>query len=506
MTLLRSSLVSIVGVVALTLFAAITGMAVVTGRSGPLALTLMVLLLISVIGLTLTSWRSGTMLFFLWLLFEDLPRKFLGNNMLVYFGKDLLVALVYVSFLLDARARRERIPAFSFRVPLLAFVALGVVQVFNPASPSLLYGLLGLKVYFFYIPLVVIGYSLVRSESDLRAILLEFAIVAAIIALLGIVQGIVGLDFLNPTVLAPELEALGREVRRSSLSGALVPRATSIFVSEGRQGSFMMLAFLITFGGAAYFHVQRARGASIVFGASIITFVALMLHGSRAGFLLGLLSLGVLSSTYVLSGGTPDARHRLQAFVWATPILACVLGGAIYALFPSSVMARWALYAESLTPGSTTSELWWRLWEYPTLNFRGALESGHALLGQGIGTASLGVQYVQRLFGTAPPPPPVESGYGTLLLELGILGPLLWVIWSGTLVYASWICVRKLRGTPLFPVAAAFTWFFMLLMFPLTYGALNAYQNYLYNAFFWVMVGMLHKLAADVPEDVSGKQ
>src|ERR1035441_7073145 len=37
----------------------------------------------------LNDWRSGVLLFMVWLLFEDLARKYLGNSMTVYFAKDL---------------------------------------------------------------------------------------------------------------------------------------------------------------------------------------------------------------------------------------------------------------------------------------------------------------------------------------------------------------------------------------------------------------------------------
>lgn len=55
----------------------------------------------------LRSWRNGVYFLLAWLLFEDLARKFLGNNMAIYFAKDLLTAVVYLSFLLAYR-RKEK--------------------------------------------------------------------------------------------------------------------------------------------------------------------------------------------------------------------------------------------------------------------------------------------------------------------------------------------------------------------------------------------------------------
>jgi hypothetical protein len=55
----------------------------------------------------LNNWRNGVYFFFTWLLFEDLARKYLGNNMAVYFAKDVLVAVVYVSFIIAVRRKKN---------------------------------------------------------------------------------------------------------------------------------------------------------------------------------------------------------------------------------------------------------------------------------------------------------------------------------------------------------------------------------------------------------------
>src|SRR5437588_5521687 len=157
----------------------------------------------------LANWRMGVYLFLVWLLIEDLPRKFLGNDMRLYFAKDTLAVIVYLAFLAVAIRGREPRPRMGFLRPLVVFVGWGLVQVFNPRSPSLTYGLLGLRMYFFYIPLLFVGYALLRDERDLRRFLAFNLVLATVIGGLGIVQGIVGLDFLNPPEVAPELTLLG---------------------------------------------------------------------------------------------------------------------------------------------------------------------------------------------------------------------------------------------------------------------------------------------------------
>ncbi|HYA97738.1 MAG TPA: hypothetical protein VEH49_06550, partial [Methylomirabilota bacterium] len=47
----------------------------------------------------LNNWRHGVYIFVVWLVLEDLIRKYLGNNIAVYFGKDVLLVILYVAFL-----------------------------------------------------------------------------------------------------------------------------------------------------------------------------------------------------------------------------------------------------------------------------------------------------------------------------------------------------------------------------------------------------------------------
>jgi hypothetical protein len=81
----------------------------------------------------LNNWRNGLYFFLTWLLFEDFARKYLGNNMAIYFAKDVLAAVVYLSFFLAYR--RKEVTSFRppFLMPLLLFVWFGLMQVFNPA-------------------------------------------------------------------------------------------------------------------------------------------------------------------------------------------------------------------------------------------------------------------------------------------------------------------------------------------------------------------------------------
>src|ERR1700689_3668424 len=127
---------------------------IVAGSDTNLVMFGLSLVLVALVFNILNDWRSGVLVFLVWLLFEDLARKYLGNSLIVYFAKDFLVGIAYFSFYFAKRRGEVEIFKPPFLVPLLLFIALAFVQVFNTFSPNIMYGLLGMKLYFYYAPLM----------------------------------------------------------------------------------------------------------------------------------------------------------------------------------------------------------------------------------------------------------------------------------------------------------------------------------------------------------------
>src|SRR3984957_5377446 len=196
----------------------------------------------------LNNWRNGVYFFLSWLLFEDFARKFLGNNIAIYFAKDFFVLMVYISFF--TAFRRKEVPFFRppFLMPLLIFIWFGVMQIFNPASTSIWYGLMGVKMFFYYVPLIIVGYALVNSEAELRRFFTVNLILTLVIVSLGIAQSIIGPSFLNPAVQAEDLRLLSGLYRVSPITGLVSYRPTSVFVSAGRYANFIMVAWILVLG------------------------------------------------------------------------------------------------------------------------------------------------------------------------------------------------------------------------------------------------------------------
>ncbi len=88
----------------------------------------------------------------------------------------------------------------------------------------------------------------------------------------------------------------------------------------------------------------------------------------------------------------------------------------------------------------------------------------------------------------------IESGYGEIIMEIGIVGLILWVVMSFSIIFSAWRIVIKLRGSILFPIAFVIFWYAFLVLVPFTFNGLNTYQNFVMNAYLWLLIGVLYRL------------
>jgi hypothetical protein len=445
----------------------------------------------------LNNWRHGLYFFLAWLLFEDLARKFLGNNMVIYFAKDILVGIVYLSFFIAYRRKEKNLHVFRppFLVALVVFVWFGAIQIFNPGSTSIFFGFLGMKLYFYYMPLLVIGYALIDSESSLRRFFhINLGLMLAIVAL-GLVQSVLGHTFLNPAVPAEDIRLLSQTYREAPISGVIVYRPTSVFVSAGRFGDLLIVAWLIVFGFSGYLLLRQRRGRTFAFLALALTAAGCVMCASRGVFMWSLGS-GLVGGAAFLWGAPWRQGEARPIF---RTLRRAVLGVALAMLllfvsYPDALLNRLAVYSETLDPRSPASELVHRTRDYPLANFLAAFNSPRWPYGYGIGTVSLGGQYVARIFHVAPPTDGVESGFGAIILELGIVGLALWFIMAVAVLSSAWKVVRRLKGSPWFPLAFMIFWYAFLLLLPLTFEGMQAYQDFVLSAYLWLLLGVLFRL------------
>jgi O-antigen ligase len=209
------------------------------------------------------------------------------------------------------------------------------------------------------------------------------------------------------------------------------------------------------------------------------------------------------------SGGS--ALVIMAAFVWGAPwkqreasrvvrsVQRVILFGGLSivvlaVIFPEQINSRLAIYSETLSPYSPASELSSRTRDYPLKNFLAAFDTPRWMYGYGTGTASLGVQYVASILHVPGTGVAVENGYGQLVVEMGVVGLLMWLVLGASVSIQAWKIVKQLRGSPWFPIAFVIFWFTLMVFFPMGYINLIFYQDFLVNAYLWMFIGILFRL------------
>jgi len=102
---------------------------------------------------------------------------------------------------------------------------------------------------------------------------------------------------------------------------------------------------------------------------------------------------------------------------------------------------------------------------------------------------------VTRIMHARPMNIGVENGYGQLVIELGVVGLLLWIALAFAITRSAWQAIKNLKGTTWFPIGFAIFWFIFLLVFPMSFYGFAAYQDFVLNTYFWLMLGILFRVS-----------
>jgi hypothetical protein len=358
-----------------------------------------------------------------------------------------------------------------------------------------MYGLLGMKLYFYYIPLIFLGYAMLKAPADLDRLLNVSLIVGIVISGLGIAQSVLGVSFLTPENTEAEIYELSHLVRYSPVTHQEVFAPSSVFVSAGRFSFYLILLWILALGAQGYFLLSRKTYSMYSFvGIGVIT-VAVMITGTRTPFVF------VIGSAFVMSGaflwGAPwrwGQGHRLVKALRRGFLVGGVGLILMVEIFPTVIGGNWSFFSESLSVNGQGSELMSRMWDYPVQNLMAAVGEGDLLIGHGVGMSSLGMQYVSRFLNEPMPAYNVESGYGAIIVEMGIFGLILWFVWVSVLLWQGWKVVRLLRETVYFPLGFAIWWYAVVDLVLLMYFGMQFYQNFVNNAYLWLLTGVLYRL------------
>lgn len=326
--------------------------------------------------------------------------------------KDFLIILAYMSFLMEIVASRQRVRVRGVLIPMGVIGLLGIAQIFNPALPNLLVGLVGFKILCFYMPLVFLGYYCFRDLAAVRRFLLLLLGISVPVAAVAMWQYAVGPEALD---IMGSGFAIARVQTQGSEYGSHL-RAIGTFASPGMLAWYAMSTIVV---GVVVVGSARARRERFLAAACLfLAVLTLLVSGTRGGFVI----TAVIVSGMLFVGGR--ARYLLGGVV--------LVVGAVTAI---SMLLGEGVLGRLLTFGDVGM-----VWDRFAMPFEA---TGRALqrapMGWGLGYASVGARHVMP---GGQPLLFVENYYAKIAYELGWFG-LATFIWLS--VACAWHGVRGYR-------------------------------------------------------------
>jgi len=449
--------------------------------------------LLAAVGLLLQAWRrweTGLQALLVVVVVEGAVRKWFlpAYAEMVYFYKDALMAAVLAGYLTTRRkaplvvGRQLKV----FFVLLAAFVIYAVAVVPNPSAPHVLVSLFGLKAYCLYMPLVFLVPRMFTTKEKLAGFLRWYLVIALMVAALGVWQFMDGSQDSALNRYAWSDEATGGATQDTALfadsEGTYYVRVTSTFSFVSGLTVYLPVVFALLLGLTSLRSLRTLPAA-----ARLLYYLAMggvaataFMSGSRSV----IVNLLVVAVVFYAFTSLKDAMRRLRQFA---------VGGLLIllALVVVAPHAVDALYQRAFGGEEQIEEGRARIAEVFSFPFREAEYAG--AFGYGIGATQNSVPTLMSRLGLARTgetiPVAVESESARVMLELGVVGFLLFTLLRLGVLVTAWRACVLVRDRETKALAAAC---FAALLFSLVAG--GAVVNHTQNVYQWFLVGTVFAL------------
>jgi hypothetical protein len=389
--------------------------------------------------------------------------------------RDVLIAAVAVGGLLRIAVSRQRIRLPALSAWPLAFVAVVVVEAFNPQTAGISKVLGGFRQQLEWVPFFFFGYAIMRSRARFRRVLLLLGALALVNGAVATYQSRIGPSGLAAWGPGYQELAYGYTGGAGGISGRT-------YISEGEArvrppglgsdsgfGAGVGVVGLV--GAFALLAVGPLRRRWPAILLALGAMLAIVTGTGRLQLIGGVLSLVAFAA---LSFGSGRRASKPLTALLAVFVLAVPLGALFVSLEGSSVFARY-----SSTKGSKTSGLE----HIPSV-------ISAAPFGVGLGTvgaaAGFGGQKTELLEGKNVS---AETEYNVLTDELGLPGLLVWAAFTIRLGMLVLPRLRQVRDFELRLYLTAIT--ATLIAFTIMGFGGPTMTSAAFGPFFWFAAGTL---------------
>jgi hypothetical protein len=384
------------------------------------------------------NWQQGIKIALVLVVLEGALRKWAlpQASQLIYFLKDFVLLGAYLRyFSLPPSARKLLVQQHTVKILFWVALAWCAMQSMNPGLGSPIIGLVGLKNYFFYVPIMWMLPALFPTEEDLFKFLRSYLLLLIPVGLLAIAQ------FFSPPDSPLNVYAWGEDSPLTAVGGDLksvrVTGTFSYIVGYAVYLSVCLVMLLPLFSVAQPRLWQWATTAEF-----LIIAVTGFMTGSRGLILSSLLILfGYFSVQGIASFST--FFQTIKKFIVPGLLGFWVVSSQFQSAY-NSFMLR--LMGNQDVPDRVSGGFW-----EPFANFEhtgiGGFGTGATFQANGIIRNLLSLPNGELI------PVAYEGEMGRIALEIGPLGFLIWYGLKLLLLIAMWNTYAKVKNTVLRQIA-----------------------------------------------------
>jgi len=441
--------------------------------------------------LFLKQWRWGIYGLIAYMPFSGLPGilfySSIGSGRASLIKDFLFVIPAYLGFTFWYLKNRKQTRLDFPGSPLILMVVLAGLLFFHFLAimpTNLMVGLIGLKVWLFYMPLFFLGYHLIDSKTQLIRLAKLMLILGMIPVIFGIVQA--GLIYSGNQSIAFMLHGPAANASTQGFAlfleagGVGLSRVPGLFTFVSQY--FLFLLCLLPIACATWLSADQSRRHMPLYTIVLtLVVIAAFTCGARAAYMLIPGYFGVIVIM--------DRRFRhlfkyLVAFMVVIPIgfnfLLWLIGTSrnTFLEFASDVILGY------LSPSSEYSLIY---------QFKDALKMTWSGLGTGMATGSSRFAFQEYgIPASAGAISGIEAFYAKTIVEIGVPGLIIVVAIFTRLIFSGWINLKEIKESSLRAFSVSLLAFLILIVIYLLKGAAIDYDPL--NVYFWFFAGILMKL------------
>jgi len=385
-----------------------------------MAMFLMVVCLVILSVFVLYRWRLGVVLVFIWLFIGDMIRKIIpGQPPEIMLIGDTLLFLTYLSFFAMIVIKNKKLWKPPFISTLLLLLAFILINVLNPNSPGLVFGIIGIRSYLWYVPLLFLGYYMFASEDKL----LKFCRILVYTTIPLFTFAIIQYIFYDSNFVIFRPFEIGHQIHSFGwIETGAVKRITALWGEAQRYATFSMFLFFL--GMATY---SASKKNKILLLSTIYAFLGVVISSSRVTFILSIVGFIMFSLLTSIINMRKLSFLFIARLIKVSLLVSLVITIGLLTIY--KFFGGVGLFQISAFHFALEERIPWFLQEFSNIF------SELNCWGYGTGTASQGLQYIQvgREWGAAYRF--FESGISKILFELGILGFIFFYLLWGHLLY-----------------------------------------------------------------------